>query len=79
MIYEFDFDSGHGVGSEISKTMFLNSLLVRMNRSSLVQKLVHSIRKILHGKNWFRSDEAKEVCCCRGKPGEGLKLQSEQK
>ena len=36
-----------------------------------MQKLILSLRRILHVWNWFRTDEAKEDYNCRGKPREG--------
>ena len=34
-----------------------------------MKKLVLSIRRILHVRNWFRTGEVKEEYCCRVKPG----------
>ena len=36
-----------------------------------MQKMILSSRKILHAWDSFRTDDAKEDYCCRGKPGGG--------
>ena len=68
------YDFEHGFGSGVPRTMACNSLLVNTslkNRSSLVQKLVLSIRRTLQVRNWYRTDEDKENSCWCSEPERG--------
>ena len=59
-IYHFDFE--HGAGLEVPETKSRNFLLVNScckERSSLVQQLICSFKKIFHVWSRFRTNEVK--------------------